>query len=140
MTASLGMKNISRILAFRRGGTASLPPYEPVVRPPVPKPIKMPDDEELIAAGKNVYYERCWHCHGDGAVSGGVIPDLRYATAETHAAWPAIVLGGSLSENGMPSFAGILAAEDSHAVQAYVVDRARVAYERQQAEPAGGQR
>ncbi|NND37596.1 MAG: hypothetical protein HKN81_10740, partial [Gammaproteobacteria bacterium] len=41
--------------------------------------------------------------------------------------------GGTLSDKGMPSFAGILAAEDSHAVQAYVVSRARIAYQRQQA-------
>ena len=139
MTASLGMKNISRILAFRIGGTASLPAYEPVERPPMPKPVEVATSAELVAEGKNVYYERCWHCHGDGAVSGGVIPDLRYATAETHAAWPAIVLGGSLAEKGMPGFAGMLAAEDVQAVQAYVLDRARVAYERQQAADAGEQ-
>ena len=134
MTASLGMKNISRILAFRLGGDASLPAVEATPRPPVPKPVAEPAGDEVVAAGKSVYYERCWHCHGDGAASGGVTPDLRYSTAETHAQWDAIVLGGMKQGNGMPAFGNILAPEDSEAVRNYVLERARRAWERQQAQ------
>jgi PQQ-dependent dehydrogenase (methanol/ethanol family) len=134
MTASLGMKNISRILAFRLDGDASLPAVEATPRPPVPKPVAEPASDEIVAAGKSVYYERCWHCHGDGAASGGVTPDLRYSTAETHAQWDAIVLGGMKQGNGMPAFGNILAPEDSEAVRNYVLERARRAWQRQQAQ------
>jgi PQQ-dependent dehydrogenase (methanol/ethanol family) len=134
MTASLGMKNISRILAFRLGGDASLPAVEATPRPPVPEPVAEPAGEEVVAAGKSIYYERCWHCHGDGAVSGGVTPDLRYSTAETHAQWDAIVLGGMKQANGMPAFGNILAPEDSEAVRNYVLERAQRAWARQQAQ------
>jgi quinohemoprotein ethanol dehydrogenase len=134
MTASLGMKNISRILAFRLGGDASLPAVEVTPRPPVPEPVGEPASDEVVAAGKSIYYERCWHCHGDGAVSGGVTPDLRYSTAETHAQWDAIVLGGMKQANGMPAFGNILAPEDSQAVRNYVLERAQRAWQRQQAQ------
>ena len=134
MTASLGMKNISRILAFRLGGDASLPAVEATPRPPVPEPVAEPAGEEVVAAGKSIYYERCWHCHGDGAVSGGVTPDLRYSNAETHAQWDAIVLGGMKQANGMPAFGNILAPEDSQAVRNYVLERAQRAWQRQQAQ------
>jgi PQQ-dependent dehydrogenase (methanol/ethanol family) len=134
MTASLGMKNISRILAFRLGGEASLPVAEVTPRPPVPEPVAEPASDELVAAGKNVYYERCWHCHGDGAASGGITPDLRYSNAETHANWDAIVLGGLKQANGMPAFGNILSPDDSAAVRNYVLERAQRAWERQQAQ------
>jgi mono/diheme cytochrome c family protein len=132
VTAGMGMKNFSRILSFRLGGTDSLPTPEPVAKRPLPAPPEIETSEALIAAGKDIFYERCWVCHGDGAASGGITPDLRYSTAETHAEWHAIVLGGSRRQNGMPGFGAILAAEESQAAQAYVVERARLAYERQQ--------
>ena len=67
-------------------------------------------------------------------MSGGVTPDLRYSTAETHAQWDAIVLGGLKQGNGMPAFGNILAPEDSEAVRNYVLERAQRAWLRQQAQ------
>ncbi len=128
LTGSLGLKNVSRILAFRTGGTASLPERQQLPQPPVPKPPASDADDATIAAGKNVYYGRCWHCHGDAAVGGGVLPDLRYASAETHTRWDAIVLGGARLDKGMPAFGHVLSKEDSDAVRAYVISRARIAY------------
>ncbi len=139
MTASLGMKNTSRILAFRRGGDLSLPAADTTPRPPVPQPVAEPVSEDIVAAGKNIYYERCWHCHGDGAASGGITPDLRYSTAETHTAWDTIVLGGAKQANGMPPFGHVLAPEDSEAVRNYVLERALRAWERQQAQNPSGE-
>ena len=132
VTASLGMKNISRILAFRIGGRASLPARAPDVATELPVPPESEADAQKIAAGKSVFYNNCSGCHGDGAASGGNIPDLRYATSETHAMWNAIVVGGSLQEQGMPGFAGILTTEDADAAHAYVIDRAWRAYDRQE--------
>ena len=61
-------------------------------------------------------------------------PDLRHSTAETHAQWDAIVLGGMKQANGMPAFGNILAPEDSQAVRNYVLERAQRAWDRQQAQ------
>ncbi len=131
-TASMGMKNISRILAFRLGGSAALPAREPPVPTEVPLPPENKADAQQVAAGRGVYFDRCTMCHGDGAASGGITPDLRYVSAETHASWDAIVLGGSLQGKGMPGFPGILTKEEADAVHAYVIDRAWRAYQRQE--------
>ena len=76
----------------------------------------------MLAAGKGLYYDRCVACHGMNVAGGGVLPDLRYATAETHASWDAIVLGGSRRDKGMPAFGGIFSKEDSDAVHAFVIN------------------
>ena len=45
----------------------------------------------LATAGKEIYYERCFMCHGENVVSGGVLPDLRGLTKEKHDIWDSIV-------------------------------------------------
>ena len=73
MTASMGMKNISRILAFRIGGEAALP------QPQAPAPVRVPEPPEQFADADNVayvrsiFYKRCWVCHGNDAASGGIV-------------------------------------------------------------------
>ena len=47
-------------------------------------------DAAQVATGKDLYYERCAACHGADVASGGVLPDLRRASADTHAAWDAM--------------------------------------------------
>ena len=88
-------------------------------------------DESVEAAGKPRFMESCAVCHGTDAASGGVLPDLRRASPETHATWDAIVRGGLYRERGMPAFAQIFSAEDSEAVRAFVLERAWQAYESQ---------
>ncbi len=125
--------NKSRILAFTRGATASLPQPEPTVVPEVPEPPARSDDEALVQAGKALYYGRCNVCHGEAAVSGGSIPDLRYASAETHQMWDGIVLGGARLNKGMPAFGLALTKQDTDAIHAYVIDRSWRLYEQQRA-------
>ena len=43
-------------------------------------------------------------CHGNGAISGGSIADLRYATPATYNNLKGIILDGQLTSLGMPSF------------------------------------
>ena len=50
-------------------------------------------------------------------------------SAEKHKVWAGIVLGGVHRENGMVSYAGILTAEDSRAIQAFVIERAHAMLE-----------
>ena len=133
MIAPLGLQNESRILAFRVGGEASLPPPTPAPAQTVSAPPDTDFNEDQLALGKDVYMDRCWFCHGDHAMSGGIVPDLRYTSAEKHAIWDNIVLEGVLRPLGMPGFGGILSKEDSDAVQAYVYERTKLAYESQQA-------
>ena len=131
-TAAMNMQNHSRILAFRLGGDASLPELPLAERPAIPEPPPLDADEVIIAMGKHIYYDRCVACHGLNAASGGLVPDLRYAAEQTHAAWDAIVLGGSLRDKSMPAFGGILSKAESDAVHAFVVSEARRAFTRSQ--------
>ena len=131
MTASLALKNRSRILTFKLGGAAELPAIDEVAAMPLPEPPASDASPEQLAHGKDLYYERCTPCHGIDVAGGGVLPDLRFASAETHEMWDAIVLGGARSNKGMPAFGMIFDKEDSDAVHAFVVDVSRRAYERQ---------
>ena len=65
-------------------------------------------------------------CHGDGAVSGRLQPDLRRSSRAVHDRWDAIVLDGERKSAGMPGFAAAITPEDSRAIHAYVISRALV--------------
>ncbi len=54
----------------------------------------------------------------------GPIKDLRYASAEVHDQFEAIVRGGAREALGMPGFGDILTLEQVQAIQAYVLFRA----------------
>ncbi|HET8825536.1 MAG TPA: cytochrome c, partial [Terriglobales bacterium] len=80
---------------------------------------------EEIKHGEATYQRFCSACHGDVAVSGGVIPDLRYSSAlSTDQLFSSIVLGGLLGKQGMVSFAKELSADDVKSVRSYVIFRA----------------
>jgi alcohol dehydrogenase (cytochrome c)/quinohemoprotein ethanol dehydrogenase len=116
-------RNVSRVLAFKLGGTAALPPL-----PELPPPPPPPDDfgsEDQIAAGAAHYTRICSVCHGVGAISGGVVPDLRHSVYTGDAvAWRSVVIEGALSERGMISFAPIFSEEDAEAIRAFVAHQA----------------
>jgi PQQ-dependent dehydrogenase (methanol/ethanol family) len=121
MDAAKGGTN--RVLTFKLGGKAGLPPLKTAARPLDPPPATAPP--EKVAEGKRLYQTYCFYCHGDTAAGGGTVPDLRYsATLASPDAWKAIVLGGSLTRNGMVSFARHLKADDVETLRAYVVQRA----------------
>jgi quinohemoprotein ethanol dehydrogenase len=61
-------------------------------------------------------------CHGQQARGG--IKDLRHMTAETHAKFKDIVLGGIYVDKGMASFADLLNEEQVADIHAYLVARA----------------
>jgi mono/diheme cytochrome c family protein len=76
---------------------------------------------ETVEIGRQLYAGACQFCHGSKAVTrfGGSVPDLRYATKETHATWHGIVIGGSKSASGMPAIE--LEIEESEAIRSYVL-------------------
>jgi quinohemoprotein ethanol dehydrogenase len=114
--------NVSRVLTFKLGGKANLPPGGvPADRRPEPPPTKA--SPELIAKGEHYYYQYCFVCHGDHAVSGSTVPDLRYMDATTHQSFPGIVMGAR-ADKGMPSFAKYTNMEEINSIHAYLIDRA----------------
>lgn len=115
-------RNVSRILVFKLDGKATLPELELIQKKLDPPP--MTASNEQIKKGMALYHRTCFACHGDTAVSGGVIPDLRYTAKTTHEVWNKIVLEGLFTAGGMVGFSDILDEADSKAIQAYVIKRA----------------
>jgi len=123
------VRNVSRMLVYKLDGKAALPPLpeveQQVLRPP---PSKASVDD--IKHGEATYQRFCSACHGDVAVSGGVIPDLRYSSAiSTDQLFSSIVLGGILRKQGMVSFAKELSGDDVKSVRSYVIYRANQSVE-----------
>jgi quinohemoprotein ethanol dehydrogenase len=119
-------QNISRVLAFKLGGSASLPPL-PQFSPPQLKPPPSTASAVTIQRGEALFQRYCSTCYGDVAVSGGVLPDLRYSGALANSSWTDVVLGGSLQRYGMVSFSKELSKENAEAIRAYVIFRANQA-------------
>ena len=111
-----------RILAFKIGGEAELPPVN-VTFIEIPEPPTMEYTPEQVALGQTLYHQNCSVCHAPGlTASGAGVPDLRYSDASVHAAWDAIVRGGAFAGKGMASFAHAVDEEGSEAIRAYVVE------------------
>jgi len=120
-----------RLLVFKLGGKAQLPP--PPSRPAWPKPPPLKASQQEVSKGAVLYNKVCYACHGFAAVSGGTFPDLRRMTPATHARFNDIVLGGALSANGMDSFADVLSKADVKAIHAYIISRANHDWQQRQA-------
>jgi len=121
--------NRSRVLSFALGRTAQLPPAAAatVVWSPPPEPF---GSTEVLSRGHPLYQRFCGSCHGDAAVSGGVLPDLRRSpTLASRETWNAIVLDGARASRGMVGFRADLSEDDAEAVRAYIVQRANGGYE-----------
>lgn len=116
-------QNVPRVLAFKLGATAKLPPL-PQFTPPQLNPPKSTAAAATVRRGEALYQNYCSTCHGDVAVGGGVLPDLRYSATLADSAWHEVVLGGSLKNFGMVSFAKELSKQDAESIRAYVIFRA----------------
>src|SRR5688572_27162195 len=94
-----------RLIAFSLSGTTILPPSPaPVVVTPLPA-REFGVRASLAEEGRVEFGERCGGCHGGGAVSGGITPDLRASgvvLSETGCA--DVVRGGSRVARGMPAY------------------------------------
>ena len=117
-SAARDYENNGRVLSFKLDGLdVPLPPvkrHEIVTvaeRNPVPA--------EVLAHGQRLYKTNCGFCHG---MSGSVpiLPDLRYMTPQIESLLTEIVLEGLFVQKGMPSFAGLLSADDLDAIHAAI--------------------
>jgi alcohol dehydrogenase (cytochrome c)/quinohemoprotein ethanol dehydrogenase len=115
--------NVPRVLAFKLNGEDSLPVPAAAGRPPLPPPDTA--SAAVVARGKLHYHTYCGMCHGDSAVSGGVLPDLRHSGALGDlGAWQSVVRDGARQANGMVAFGGQMNKDEIEAIRAYVVHRA----------------
>ncbi len=119
-------QNVSRMLAFKLGGDAKLPQLAELPRREL-KPPRPTASEVTVRKGESLYQRYCSSCHGDVAVSGGVLPDLRYSGTLASDQWFDVVLRGMLKEFGMVSFDKELSHEDAASIRAYVILRANLA-------------
>jgi len=117
------VRNVSRMLAFKLDGKASLPPL-----PPPEEPVLNPPPSTASAAqihhGEAVYQRFCSGCHGDVAVSGGVLPDLRYSATLVNERWFKIVRDGAYQSLGMVAFGKEVSQQDAADIRNYVIFRA----------------
>lgn len=115
---------VGKVVTFKLGGTATIPD------PNMVKIVQEPQTDnfgtpEMLETGKVVFARNCLVCHGPMAVSSGVLPDLRWSAVSGDAdAWKAVVIEGSLSDNGMVSFSDYISEDDAEAIRAYVVAQA----------------
>ncbi len=117
------MRQVGRIVAFKLGGTATLPPDPPLA--PRPNPPALQSSEAAISQGKERYARLCGRCHGLNLMAANIIPDLRRsATLSDKGAWNAVVLGGALESQGMIGWTKFLSPEGAEAIRAYVADEA----------------
>ena len=117
------LPNTPRMLAFKLGGKAALPPLA-ASAPRVLAPPPANASAATVKRGEQLYQRYCSACHGDVAVSGGVLPDLRYSPVLGSKDWNAVVLEGQLRQVGMIAFASELSRADAEAIRAYVIARA----------------
>src|SRR5580698_5593909 len=116
------VRNVSRMLVFKLGGTANLPQLEPVMEQAL-TPLPSQGGTGAVHKGEQVFQRYCAACHGDVAVSGGVLPDLRHSNTLETDEWFSDVLGGMLQSDGMVSFAKELSRGDAADVRSYVIFR-----------------
>jgi quinohemoprotein ethanol dehydrogenase len=117
------MVNLPRMMAFKLGGKAKLGPA-PEMKQQALTPPPATASAATVKKGEELYQGYCSGCHGDVAVSGGVLPDLRYSGTLTNDGWFRIVLDGIRKQAGMVAFAKALSKEDAAAIREYVIYRA----------------
>jgi PQQ-dependent dehydrogenase (methanol/ethanol family) len=114
-----------RILTFKLGGQASLPPVN-VAYLDIPEPPAMTTTPAQVSHGESLYHQYCAVCHSPGVTGAtGGVADLRYASAAVHESWDAIVRNGAYLGKGMPRFDHVLEADDGEAIRAYIVEQTR---------------
>lgn len=120
MNADGQRMNISRILAYKLGGDAELPPKPTPPEAPPPPPVF--GSEAQIILGGSRYSRYCAICHGIAAIGGGALPDLRRSPMlASSEAFHGIVAEGALLDKGMAGFSEVLSDDDVEAIRAFIV-------------------
>jgi alcohol dehydrogenase (cytochrome c)/quinohemoprotein ethanol dehydrogenase len=127
----------ARLLVFKLGGTAQLPPPVPYEQPEL-NPPPLTALAEVVERGNALYSGSCAMCHGNGGANRGMFPDLRYsAMLHSAAAFNAVVIDGALTERGMIAFDDVLDEDGADAIRAYLIARATEARDNPPRPPGG---
>ncbi len=128
------LRNVSRLLVFKLGGTAALPPLQP--RSIVINPPPAPADAASVARGEPLFDQYCSACHGEHAVGGGVVSDLRASNFLGMDFFYNVVLDGALKGAGMASFSKALNRDNVTDIRNFIIYRAN--QDKPAAPPAAG--
>ncbi|MFT5695751.1 MAG: quinohemoprotein ethanol dehydrogenase [Myxococcota bacterium] len=129
ISGPLGMVNISRLLVFKRGGKAVLPVVE-TDEQMLPEHGLAAAAPERVEQGRGLFNNYCVVCHGGNAISGGLVPDLRYSIGAMAPAWQSIVIDGGLVVNGMPGWKEYMTPDEADAIKSYVVYESSLGHQR----------
>ena len=111
--------NPGTVYTFALGGNEKIPEFpEPASRSLVDLPFEA--SEEELANGRQIYGAYCGKCH-----AGGIMPDLKTATAETFELFPMIVGQGAFLGKGMPNFGDRLSDQDIQDVKHFILSEAQ---------------
>ena len=117
-------RNISRLLVFKLGGNGKLPDAPPLNAIPLDPPA-LTATAQVTTQGGYLYGRYCGVCHGDAAVGGGILPDLRRsATLPDAKTWRMVVHDGALKNNGMVAWSNVMSADQIETIRHYVIKRA----------------
>ncbi|MBT8109212.1 MAG: PQQ-dependent dehydrogenase, methanol/ethanol family [Gammaproteobacteria bacterium] len=120
---------VGRVLTFKLGANEALPGSS-AIPAGIPKLPAQTATAGSIARGFDAYTRYCISCHGDHAVSSGILPDLRKSPyLLSQESWDAVVRQGALSDRGMGNFGEFLDTETAASIRAYVIEQARMAVE-----------
>ena len=118
------VRNVSRLLVFKLGANAQLPPESTLAPRPLDPPAVTGSPEQIAEGGQN-YGRFCGVCHGDAAYGGTLLPDLRRSPLlDTAKGWATVVRDGALQSKGMVGFADALSPGQIDSIRAYVIKRA----------------
>ncbi|MDO8290826.1 MAG: PQQ-dependent dehydrogenase, methanol/ethanol family [Parvibaculum sp.] len=115
--------NEGKLLVYKIGGTAQLEKLA-LRDQTIPEWPALTADTDTVRKGEVSYARHCGFCHGSGAISPGVTPDLRRMDENIRSHFQDIVRGGMLKDNGMASFGDLLSEEDAEAIKSYIQKRA----------------
>ncbi len=120
--ARKSVDNEGRLLVFALGATGKNVERKEVTQR-IPSAITSNATTEEINEGHALFNTYCLVCHGYGAVSGGVIADIRESFPNVFDNYNAILLEGRRVEQGMPSFAAVLDEKKVDLLRKYVLNR-----------------
>ena len=126
----------ARMLVFKLGGTAMLPPNQPYT-PPALNPPPSTASADVIKHGEEEYSQYCSVCHGqDGVQQRGTFPNLMVSgLLHSQQGFDQVVLQGQRIEKGMGNFSKELQPADSAAVREYLIARANLLKKQMPATP-----
>jgi PQQ-dependent dehydrogenase (methanol/ethanol family) len=118
------LPHANRVVAFKLGGTAALPPYT-YTKQDLRAAPKTTVDADAAAVGRTVFHRYCFGCHGREARGNRIQPDLRYSAYLENGLWNAVVRDGALTGLGMVSFKDVVTPEHAEALRQYVILQAQ---------------